>query len=58
MSTAIGDTVFATIPVLSAAAESDVSRKISIGIGLGRVVCPEVRKKNNSHQQEKVSILE
>jgi hypothetical protein len=31
---------------------------ISTGIGFGRVVCPAVRKRNNTHIQNKPGLIE
>jgi hypothetical protein len=36
----------------------DVSKGLASGVGFGRVVCPEVRKKNNTHHTNKPSLLE
>ena len=60
MSTVIAETGFATIsiPAPSPATEFDDSKRISVGVGLGRVVCPEVRKKNNTHELKKTTFFE
>ncbi len=38
--------------------ESEVRKPIATGIGFGRVVCPAVRKKNNTHHNNKPSLIE
>ena len=36
----------------------DVAKGLASGVGFGRVVCPDVRKKNNTHHNNKPSLLE
>ena len=36
----------------------DVAKGIASGVGFGRVVCEDVRKKNNTHHTNKPSLLE
>ncbi len=60
MSKVIAETGFATVAnsLHAVGKKSDESQQISTGIGLGRVVCPAVRKRNNTHDQKRTTLFE